>query len=174
MDPQPWPEGSYELGCHFVLPSVCHFFPKSSWDWVFRFSWNFFYSVKAHLGMCVIQYYHYLFFEKLLVSNITKLVKNNPKMGGFGHFKKIYQLILSENGIEWKYLRPFNILQKLLSANQISVFFNCQYLINGVTSDCDFLDRDRHEWSQQRLLIGFVKLFILGQRGHFCLRTEWL
>ena len=37
------------------------------------------------------------------------------------------------------------VLPKMLLANQISVFFNCQYLINGLTSDSDFLHVVRHE-----------------------------
>ena len=34
---------------------------------------------------------------------------------------------------------------KIISASQISVFFNRQYLINGLTSDSDFLHVGRHE-----------------------------
>ena len=34
---------------------------------------------------------------------------------------------------------------KMFSANQISVFFNRQYLINGLTLTLTFLHVDRHE-----------------------------
>ena len=35
--------------------------------------------------------------------------------------------------------------RKWLSANEISVFFNCQHFTNRVRSDFDFWDVDRHE-----------------------------
>ena len=41
----------------------------------------------------------------------------------------------------------------MFPANEISVFFNNQYLINGLTSDFDFWNVDRHEWKEQGLLI---------------------
>ena len=41
----------------------------------------------------------------------------------------------------------------MLSANQISVFFDRQYLVNGLTSDPDFFHVDTHEWTGQGLLI---------------------
>ena len=34
---------------------------------------------------------------------------------------------------------------KMLLTNQISVFFNCHYLINGLTSDSSVVHVDRHE-----------------------------
>ena len=37
------------------------------------------------------------------------------------------------------------MLKKMLLVNQISVFVNCQYLINELTSGPDFLHVDRHE-----------------------------
>ena len=50
------------------------------------------------------------FFGKTLFQeNWPKMVKNGPKWFSL----KIYSLILSENGEEWKYLWPLNILQKL-------------------------------------------------------------
>lgn len=44
-------------------------------------------------------------------------------------------------------------MTKMLSANQIWVLFNCHYLLNGLTSEFDFLHVDRHEWKEQGLLI---------------------
>ena len=55
----------------------------------------------------------------------------------------------------------------MLSANQISVFFNRQYLFNGFISHSNFLHKDRHKWAQQALLISFLKNPLLGQTGHF-------
>ena len=43
---------------------------------------------------------------------MTKNGQKWPKIGGFGLSKKIYLLVLSGNGVEWKYLWPFSILQK--------------------------------------------------------------
>lgn len=43
---------------------------------------------------------------------LVKMNKNGPKMGVFGHFRKIYSLVLSRNGVYWKYLWPFHILWK--------------------------------------------------------------
>ena len=51
---------------------------------------------------------------------------------------------------------------KMHSANQMSIFFNCQYLVNGLISDADFLLVDRHEWTQQALLMGFLKKNCFG------------
>ena len=36
-----------------------------------------------------------------------------PKNEVLGLFRKIYSLVLSVNGVEWKYLWPFSILWKL-------------------------------------------------------------
>ena len=47
----------------------------------------------------------------------------------------------------------------MLSANQISVFFNRQYLINGLTFDSYFLHVDRYGRLEQGLLICFLKEF---------------
>ena len=91
----------------------------------------------------------------------------------FGLFRKIYSLVLSGNGVEWKYLWPFSILQKLhtwenlvvklcpkiLLASHISVFFNGQYLFNGLTSDSDF--------TRQGLLMGFLKKLSFRANGPF-------
>ena len=50
--------------------------------------------------------------------------------------------------------------QKMVSTNQIPIFFNCQYLVNGLTSDSDFLHVDRHECMQQGLLMSFLKKIV--------------
>ena len=100
-----------------------------------------------------------IFFEK------SPSVKNDQKWsqnGIFGLLRKISSLVLSGNGVEWKYLWPLSILWKThmwqkpdFQAMQISVFFNCQYLINRLTSDSDFLLVDRHEGTRQDLLMCF-------------------
>ena len=52
----------------------------------------------------------------------------------------------------------------MLSANQISVFFNCQHLINGLTFDSDFLHVDSHEWTLQGSLIGLLKKILFWDK----------
>ena len=69
------------------------------------------------------------------------MTKNGQKMGqkwSFGLFRKIYLLKNLKNLV-------LKLWLKMLSVNQISLFFNCQYLINGLTSDSDFLHIDKHE-----------------------------
>ena len=51
----------------------------------------------------------------------------------------------------------------MLSANQISVFFNRRYPVNGLKSDPDFLHVDRHEWTRQGLVMVFQKKFFQGK-----------
>ena len=46
-----------------------------------------------------------------------------------------------------------NYSQKLLSTNEISMFFNRQYFINRLISDFDFWHVDRHEWKEQQVLL---------------------
>ena len=46
-------------------------------------------------------------------------------------------------------------IQKWLSANEISLFFNRQYLITRLISDFDLWHVDRHEWTEQ----GFISRF---------------
>ena len=58
-------------------------------------------------------------------------------------------------------------MAKMLSTNQISVFFDRQYLVNGLTSDSTFLHVDRHEWMRLGLLIGFLEKLFLRQTGNF-------
>ena len=48
-------------------------------------------------------------------------------------------------------------IQKWLSANEISVFFNRQYFTIRLISDFDFWHVDRHEWMKQGSLTGFLK-----------------
>ena len=52
---------------------------------------------------------------------------------------------------------------KWLSANEISVFFNCQYFINRIISDFDFWHADRYEWKHKCLLTNFLKNSRLGK-----------
>ena len=46
-------------------------------------------------------------------------------------------------------------IQKWLSANEISLFFNRQYFITRLISDFDLWHVDRHEWTEQ----GFINRF---------------
>ena len=57
--------------------------------------------------------------------------------------------------------------RKWLSANEISVFLNCQYFTNRLISDFDFWHVDRHEWKKQGSLTGFLKKFSFGEMGYF-------
>ena len=43
---------------------------------------------------------------------MTKNSQKWPKIEIFGLFRKIFLLVLFENGVEWKYLWSFSILQK--------------------------------------------------------------
>ena len=80
-------------------------------------------------------------------------------------FWKIKSLAFSGNSVKRKFLWSFNILWKLslklsvenlfwfssygqnwLLANEISVFFNCQYFMNRSISGLDFWNVDRDEW----------------------------
>ena len=77
----------------------------------------------------------------------------------FGLFKKVMSLVLSGICVKRKFLWFINILRKLhaweksssqviqkwLSANEISVFFNRQYFTNRLIYDFDFWHVDRHE-----------------------------
>ena len=102
--------------------------------------------------------------------------KYGPKLGFLD-----YLLVLSGNGVEWKHLWPFSILQKphiweklvlkewvkMLSANQISIFFNRQYPVHGLKSDSNFLHVDRHEWTRQSLLMVFLQKLSFRANGLF-------
>ena len=47
-------------------------------------------------------------------------------------------------------------------ANEISVYFNPQYLIIGLTNYFDILNIDGREWKEQGLLMGILKNFHSG------------
>lgn len=49
------------------------------------------------------------------------------------------------------------VLLEMLLANQICVFFNHQYLLNGLKHDFDFMHVDKHEWKEQKEPINFGK-----------------
>ena len=94
----------------------------------------------------------------------VKITKNDqkwPKNRIFGLFKKIKSLLLSGIGVKQKVFMALNHFyencmpkknlvlrlygQKWLSANEISVVFNCQYFINRLMSDFDFQNVVNHE-----------------------------
>ena len=91
-------------------------------------------------------------FWKYLLAKMTKNGQKWSKNRVLGLFRKILSLVLSGNGLEWKYLWPSSILlqlpmleisvsqvlPKILLTNQISVFINHQYVMNVVTSNSDF------------------------------------
>ena len=112
-------------------------------------------------------------------AKLTKIDQKWLKNKVSGLFKKIVSLVLSGNCVKWKFLRFINILRKilvktwlssyskyLLSANEISVFFNCQCFTNRLISDFDFWHVDRHEWKELGSLTGFLKKFSFEQMGH--------
>ena len=41
------------------------------------------------------------------------------------------------------------LLPKMLLANEMSLFFNRQYVMDGLTWDFDFLNIDGHEWKEK-------------------------
>ena len=112
--------------------------------------------------------------------NDQKWLKMAQKQG-FGLFKKITSLVLSIICVKWKFLWLLTFCknrmlgkiwfssysQKWLLANEISVFFNCQYFTNRLISDFDFWHVDRHEWKEQSLLTGFLRKLSFGKMGHF-------
>ena len=79
----------------------------------------------------------------------VKMTKNGPKLGFLDFLGKSVHQFLTGNCVEWKYYDPLTfcknciswinlvlkVLPKMLLTNQISIVFNCQYLINGLVSD---------------------------------------
>ena len=57
--------------------------------------------------------------------------------------------------------------QKWLSANGISVFFNCECFTNRFISDFDFQYVDRHEGKKQGSLTCFLKTILIQGNGPF-------
>ena len=103
-------------------------------------------------------------------AKITRNGQQWPKNMVAGLFKKITSSGLSGICVKWKFLWFiknifWSYIQKCLSANEISLFFNCQYFINRVISEFNFWDVDRHEWKKQGSLTGFLKkILIWGKR----------
>ena len=106
-----------------------------------------------------------------LGKNDQKRSKMAQKQGFFWLFKELMSLVLSVICVKWKLLCFINILEKLLawekpgsqviakngSANEILVFFNCQYFTNRLIFHFDFWNIDRHEWKEQDSLRGILK-----------------
>ena len=156
-----------------ILPSVCNF----SRNWLIIFFWN--------LACCQGSIYSYMWQSRSFWkrnphrAKMARIDQKWPKNRVFGLFKKIMSLVLSGICVKWKFLRFINILRKilvktwlssyskyLLSANEISVFFNCQCFTNRLISDFDFWHVHRLEWKEQFSLTGFLKKFSFGQMGH--------
>ena len=139
MDPRPQPEGSYKIG------SLCQSFRLSA----------------SFLGIGTLVF---------------------SETWTFGLFKNITSLVLSGICVKWKFLWLSNILRKphaseksvsqvitkkWLLANEISLFFNCQYFTNRLVSHFDFWHVGRDEWKKQGSLTGFLKKFSFVEMGHF-------
>ena len=110
--------------------------------------------------------------------HLAKMAKNGqkwPKNMVFGLFKKIMLLLLSGICVKWKFFWCLlaclgkiwfsSYSQKWFSANEISVFFNCQYFTNRVLSDFNFWDVGRHEWKKQGSLTGVLKKNLIWANG---------
>ena len=59
----------------------------------------------------------------------------------------------------------------MLLANQISVFFNCQYLINGLISDFDFFNVDGH--NERKRVYSQFQNKIISQANRSCWARKW-
>ena len=154
LDPWLEPEGSYELGS-IILSFYLSFCAFSSFLGIGLLV--FFLKpdmvLGVYIGMCVTETD---FLEK------SPLGKNDQKWSLNRVLWLVKSLILSGNGVKWKYLLYFNILQelhaweksgsqvtvKMLLANEISLYINFQYFINRLTVDFNFFNVDRHEWKE--------------------------
>ena len=147
-------------------PSLCPSFRQFSGNWRISFFLKLCMVLRADMEMCVRVRF---FLKNPLLVKMTKNGRRWPKIEVKEFFRKIYSLVLSGNDVEWKYLWPFSILPKshiwekfgsqvmaknALGQSAFSVFFNRQYLVNGLTSDSIFfffLHADRHDWTQHGL-----------------------
>ena len=68
--------------------------------------------------------------------------------------------------LEKKLVRNF-YGQKWLSANEVPVFLNCQYLIIRLISAFDFWNVDKYERKEQGLVTGFLKKLLFRKIDHF-------
>ena len=111
---------------------------------------------------------------------MTNISQKWPKNRVFGLLKKITSLVLSEICVKWKFLWFINIFRKLhawekwgktacwfssysqkyLLANNISVFFNCQYFTNSLTYEFDF-------WHVDTLINRFSEKILIWANGPF-------
>ena len=93
-----------------------------------------------------------------------------PENRCFGLFRKICSLVLFENGVEWKHLWLFSFLWKPhmweKSGSQVMAKNALYQKYPG------FLHLDRHEWTQQGLVMGFLEKFSFGANGPF-LAQNW-
>ena len=141
--------------CPSVLPLVCKF----SRNWFTSFFWNLTWCLGPYIVVCDKSRF---FWKNPHWAEMTKNSQKCSKSRALGLFKNFTSLVLSGIGVKRKFLWFINILhsaettclgkiwfssynQKWLSANEISVFFNCQYFINRLISDFDFWHADRHE-----------------------------
>ena len=160
-----------------VCPSVCSSFWQYCWNRLISFFQNFTWCFRG--PYLDVRDRNQSF---LKTSASGRNYQKWPKNSVFQLLRDINSLVLSGNGVKWKYLQSFNILQKLhvyenlipklrpkmLSTRQISVFFNRQYLIIGLTSYFDFLNVDGREGKEQGLLMGFSKKNTFGSNRLFC------
>ena len=156
-------------------PSLCPSFRQFSGNWRISFFLKLCMVLRADMEMCVRVRF---FLKNPLLAKMTKNGRRWPKIEVKEFFRKIYSLVLSGNDVEWKYLWPFSILPKshiwekfgsqvmaknALGQSAFSVFFNRQYLVNGLTSD---------ERYMEHILIVFLKKFSFWANGLFWAR-KW-
>ena len=104
IDPQPCPEGSYELGSVYL--SVLQF----SWDWFTSFISKLCMLLRGHLEMCVTVLG---FFWK--IPHQVKMIKKWYRNRVFGFSRKIVLLVFSGNDVKYKCLWSFNISKNCMS-----------------------------------------------------------
>ena len=95
-------------------------FRQFSWNWLISFFWNFVWCRGPYGDVWQIP----IFFEKFSAKN-----------GFFGFFRRIYSLVLSGNGVEWKYLWPFS---SILRKQQIQEKSDSQVMAKNVVDQSDF------------------------------------
>ena len=159
-------------------PSLCPSFRQFSGNWRISFFLKLCMVLRADMEMCVRVRF---FLKNPLLAKMTKNGRRWPKIEVKEFFRKIYSLVLSGNDVEWKYLWPFSILPKshiwkkfgsqvmaknALGQSAFSVFFNRQYLVNGLTSDSIFFFFCMQIDMTERNM-GYLKKISFGANGPF-------
>ena len=158
-------------------PSLCPSFRQFSGNWRISFFLKLCMVLRADMEMCVRVRF---FLKNPLLAKMTKNGRRWPKIEVKEFFRKIYSLVLSGNDVEWKYLWPFSILPRshiwekfgsqvmaknALGQSAFSVFFNRQYLVNGLTSDSIFFFCMQIDMTERNM--GYLKKISFGANGPF-------